>query len=251
MEQIEKDFKKLEEEAIERKKRLQDAGRAVYEATRTPAERLNVELARLNDLLKQGAIDWDTYSRAVFDAQDGFDEAMKKGKDVVNEVDVFAKRAAENIQDYLGQGLYDLAKGNFDNILTSFTDMITRMIAEAAAADLAKWLFGDLVKGGSGSGILGDIFKGVARAFGFGGGRAAGGSALPGQMYRINENGPEMLEMNGSTYLMMGNRSGNVVPAGGMNVVNNFSVQGPVNRQTEAQIGKAASRGLQRAQRWM
>lgn len=251
MEEIEKQFKKLEEESIERKKRLQDAGKAVYDATRTPAERLNIELARLNDLLKQGAIDWNTYSRAVFEAQDGFDEAMKKGKDVVSEVDAFAKRAAENIQDALGQGLYDIAKGNFDNILTSFTDMITRMIAEAAAADLAKYLFGDLVKGGSGSGVLGEIFKGVAGAFGFGGGRAAGGATLLGQMYRVNENGPEMLEINGSTYLMMGNKSGNVVPSGGMNVVNNFSVSGPVDRRTEAQIGKAASRGLQRAQRWM
>lgn len=251
MEQIEKDFKKLEEEAIERKKKLQDAGKAVYDATRTPAELLNIELARLNDLLQKGAIDWDTYARAVFSAQDGFDEAMKKGKEATSELDEFTKRAAENIQDYFGQGLYDLMKGNFDNIFSSFADMVTRMVAEAAAADLAKWLLGDLVKGGSGSGVLGDIFKGVAGAFGFGGGRAAGGSVLPGQMYRVNENGPEFLEMNGQSYLMMGNNSGNVVPAGGMNVVNNFSVQGPVNRATEAQIGKAASRGLSRAQRWL
>ena len=243
--------KKVEEETLERKKKLQDAGKAVYEATRTPAERLNVELARLNDLLQKGAIDWDTYSRAVFDAQDGFDAATQKGKEASDEMNEFAKNAAENIQGYFGQGLYDLMTGNFDNIGDAFMQMLNRMVAEAAAAQLAQHLLGDLVKGGSGSGLLGGLLKGAASFFGFGGGKAAGGAVLPGQMYRVNENGPEMLEMNGSTYLMMGNKSGNVVPSGGMNVVNNFSVQGPVNRSTEAQIGKAASRGLQRAQRWM
>lgn len=251
MEQIEKEFKKLEEESIERKKKLQDAGKAVYDASRTPAERLNIELARLNDLLKQGAIDWDTYSRAVFEAQDGFDEAMKKGKEATSELDKFTKQAAENIQDYFGQSLYDLMSGNFDNIGDAFIQMINRMVAEAAAAQLAKHLFGDLVEGGSGSGWFGDAFKALGGILGFSG-RAAGGAVLPGQVYRVNENGPEMLEMDGRSYLMMGNRSGNVVPSGDRpNVSQHFHFAAPTSRETQLQVGVRAQMGLSDAMRNM
>lgn len=38
---------------------------------------------------------------------------------------------------------------------------------------------------------------------------------------------------------------------GGMTVNVNFSSQGPVDRRTEAQVAQAATRGVQRAQRWM
>jgi hypothetical protein len=83
-------------------------------------------------------------------------------------------------------------------------------------------------------------------------GRAAGGAVLPGQTYRVNENGPEMLEMDGRNYLMMGSRGGNVRPdAGGNTVVNNFSLAGQTDRRTQAQVAQAATRGVQRAQRWM
>lgn len=47
----------------------------------------------------------------------------------------------------------------------------------------------------------------------FGGGRAVGGPVLAGGMYRVNENGPEMLSIGRDDYLMMGNRSGHVTPA--------------------------------------
>lgn len=252
MEEIEKEFKKLEEESIERKKKLQDAGKAVYDATRTPAERLNIELARLNDLLQKGAIDWDTYSRAVFEAQDGFDEAMKKGKEATSELDKFSKQAAENIQDYFGQSLYDLMSGNFNNIGDAFVQMINRMVAEAAAAQLAKHLFGDLVEGGSGSGWFGDAFKALGGILGFSG-RAAGGAVLPGQVYRVNENGPEMLEMDGRSYLMMGNRSGNVVPSGGgmRSIVINQNFPQNTTRATTLQAASDARRVLEQAQRNM
>ncbi|HTN60273.1 MAG TPA: phage tail tape measure protein, partial [Devosia sp.] len=50
-------------------------GNAVFEATRTPAEAYGLEVDRLNGLLQQGAIDQDTYNRAVLAAQESFDKA--------------------------------------------------------------------------------------------------------------------------------------------------------------------------------
>lgn len=51
----------------------QDA-KSIYESTRTPLERYEATIGRLSDLLNAGAIDWDTYGRAVrqaIEARDG------------------------------------------------------------------------------------------------------------------------------------------------------------------------------------
>ena len=53
-------------------KRFEAEGRRVFEATRTPAERLAMEIERLNLLLEKGVISFDTYERAVKSAQDDF-----------------------------------------------------------------------------------------------------------------------------------------------------------------------------------
>lgn len=214
LEAIAKEFKQLEEESIERKKALKDAGQAVYDATRTPAEQLNIELARLNDLLAKGAIDWDTYSRAVFGAQDAFEAAANGGKKAFDEMDQFSKNAAENIQGAIGSGLADILNGEYEDIGKSFSKMIMRMIAEAQAAKIARYLFGDMVSGGTGSGAVGDIFKTFMSWITGSPGRANGGPVMAGGLYEVNENSPEMLALGGKQYLMMGNQGGKVIPTG-------------------------------------
>lgn len=77
----------------------------------------------------------------------------------IEKMDTFMQKFAENAQDAIGDGLYDVATGNFENIGDRFAKMVTRMIADAKAAELAKWLFGDLLKGGSGDGIFGSVAK--------------------------------------------------------------------------------------------
>lgn len=241
---IAEQFKKLEEESLERKKALKEAGKAIYDATRTPAEQLNIELAKLNDLLAKGAIDWDTYGRAVFDAQDRFESAAKGAKDALSEWDQFKKTALENAQGSLADALFNGMQGQFDNLLGSFKQTIDRMVAEAVAADLMRRAFGSS-GGGKGDGWLGQAANWAMTFFG---GRAAGGAVTAGGMYRVNENGPEMLEMNGKSYLMMGAQSGTVSNRGfGGTVINNFSIQGPVDRRTELQIANRAGMAVQSA----
>ena len=47
----------------------------------------------------------------------------------------------------------------------------------------------------------------------FGGGRAIGGPVSSGGLYQVNEKGtPELLNVAGKQYLMMGNQSGTVSP---------------------------------------
>lgn len=169
----------------------------------------------------------------------------------IEELQKFTERAMQNIQDTIGSGLADIMDGNFKNIADGFTKMLNRMVAEAAAAQIMKHLFGDMVKGGEGSGAIGSFFKNIFGSL-FGGGRANGGPVLAGGLYEVNENGPEMLAMNGRQYLMMGNQSGTVVPnsqVGGktINVAVNVTAQHNVSRDSALQQGQRIGQGIQLA----
>lgn len=95
----------------------------------------------------------------------------------IEEMDTFAKKAAENIQQSFADFLFDPFDKGMSGMLKSFGQTIQRMIADAVAADLAKKLFGDLVKGGSGSGVAGGLLSGIGKIFGF----ADGGIAAYGK----------------------------------------------------------------------
>lgn len=149
----------------------------------------------------------------------------------------FVKNAAENIQRYLGESLFDVMNGEFENIGDAFADMLKRMVAEALAADVSKYLLGDLVTGGSGKGVFGGFLASI-----FGGGRASGGPVSGGMVYEVGEmNRPELLSAGGKSYLIPGN-DGNVTPvAGGVSIVQNINVSGGASRgevMTAMQVAK-------------
>lgn len=135
--------------------------------------------------------------------------------------------------------------GNFNNIGKSFS-MITRMVAEAAAADLAKYLLGDLVKGGSGKGAFGDIFSTVASSF-FGGAKAGGGDVIEGRSYLVGEQGPERFVPRTAGTIIPAAQTAQTGSRGDMNVQQHFAITGPADRRTQEQIASAAARGLMKA----
>lgn len=176
----------------------------------TPFETLNRELEELEKLTRENPfLNNETVRRLDAAAWKKFSDQFKEDFTALDE---FTKRAAQNIQDYLGKGLFQLMEGNFDNIGDSFLKMLNRMIAESAAADLSKWLFGGMVQGGQGSGVLGSALSAVGSFFGFGGFRAGGGPVQAGKAYRMNELGrPEVLNV-GARQFMIPTKSGTVDP---------------------------------------
>lgn len=166
-------------------------GKRLFEDTRTPIEKLAEEQTRLNYLLQAGAIDWDTYARAVFKAQDAFDATVVVSKKTATELDNFAKNAAQSLQGTIGSGLADIMEGNFKNIGASFKTMLFRMVADAQAAQIARALFGQAA-GGSGSGFWGTALSAIGTALGFGGAKAGGGDTMPNKAYLVGESGPEL-----------------------------------------------------------
>ncbi|MDO9400891.1 MAG: hypothetical protein Q7T46_05480 [Polaromonas sp.] len=245
---------KAQEDQVTAQKALRDEGIRLYEEVRTPLEQFNAAQDRLNVLLEAGAIDFVTAARAGELYLKALQDAGKK----ISEVDQFSKKLAENIQDSLGSGLADILNGNFKNIGDGFVQMINRMVAEALAADLARKLFGGNVSGGSGGGLLGSILgsgggSGIGDFFSSLFGFAAGGNVAPGQLVRVNEQGPEMLDYQGKQYLMNGNSNARITPngggGGGLSQTVNFYNNGPIDKRTQTQIAAAALQGAQRGRR--
>jgi len=72
-----------EQDKLNRQSRndLLEKGKQLYDETRTPLEKLNIAEAELLRLLELGIIDFDVYSRAVFQANEAMDKLAKDGED--------------------------------------------------------------------------------------------------------------------------------------------------------------------------
>jgi len=134
-------------------KELADAtaeARRIFESTRTPFENYATTMERLNELLKMGAIDQDTYSRASKQALDEMNKATEKTKDGFEElkqaIEGWGKDSAEALVDFCLTGK------------ASFSDMIQSMISDMMKMILYQQIFEPLSKGISG--WIGGLFAG-------------------------------------------------------------------------------------------
>ncbi|MFD2756391.1 tape measure protein [Comamonas terrae] len=201
-----------------------EMGNALKESVMTPLERMNAELAKFRSLLASEDIDGTTFGRLV-------EKAKKEYQENLNQMDQFTVRFAQNVQDQLGDTIYESLTGSFSNIGKAWGQMLLKMGSQAVAADLARTLFGGAVAGGSGSGLFGSAVSAIGNFLGLSGKRENGGRVGAGKMYEVNERDvPELLTVGNKQLLMMAGQSGNVTPLDGMNVA---SVPSPEGRGGE------------------
>jgi len=161
-------------------------------------------------------------------------------------MDTFAKQAAKNIESSLADTLYMSLSGRFDSILDLWKNMLMRMAAEAASAQLSQWLFGgDFAKTGNVGGAIGDLLKllkgsGVPAPTDFQGGFAAGGFIPAGRWGIVGERGPEIARGPATIEPMTGR--------GGVTWSPTIVVQGEVGSATVGLVERMMAR--ERA-RWM
>ena len=193
-------------------KQSAEMGAALAESIRTPAEQLEAARKKFQSLLASKDINDTTYGRLV-------KKAEKEYQDSLNQMDQFTVRFAQNVQDQLGDTLYNSLTGNFKDIGTAWWQMLLKMGSQAVAANLARSLFGGAVEGGTGSGMFGSALSSIGSFFGLSGKRENGGDVSSGKMYEVNERGvPELLTVGNKQLLMMAGQSGSVTPLGGMDV---------------------------------
>lgn len=145
-------------------------GKAVFESTRTPAEAYALEVERLNALLQKGAIDQDTYNRAIAQAQDAFQQAELSGNQ-------FASSLSDGLANVFGN-IIDGSKSAVDAI----GDLIKSLGQMALQAGF-KALIGGMF--GGGGGFLGGLIPGFAN----------GTNSAPGGLAMVGERGPELVNL--------------------------------------------------------
>ena len=128
-------------------------------------------------------------------------QEFKKATDQMQE---FAKAAAESIQSSFADFLFDPFKNGLKGMLSGFLNVIRRMIAEAAAATILQSLFGGFIGQG---GFLGALAGALIPS---GNTRAMGGSVSAGTPYLVGERGPEMFVPGTSGNIVPNNKMGGV-----------------------------------------
>lgn len=172
----------LPPEEIDRRKRLNDLIAA------TPTAKLDEsrkQMQLLADAFERGDITAMQFEEAAGAALGTLPDQIKTANDGMDE---FAKQAARNIQDALGTSVKAALKGDFDGILDLWGNMLAEMAAQALAAQLGKFLFGDFGTTGSIGGVAGDLFAAFAGFF------ADGGRIPAGQWGIAGEAGAEVIQ---------------------------------------------------------
>lgn len=107
-------------------------------------------------------------------------DAAKDVEKQTGELGEFAKQAAKNMQDAMAEFFFNPTKDGMESIAESFGKTIQKMIANAAAAQLGKILFGNVDKTGDLGGIVGSGLTWLAETFKFHEGGVVGqGTSMP------------------------------------------------------------------------
>lgn len=137
----------------------------------------------------------------------------------------------EDMEQFAGKSLRSVEDALTDLATTGKADwrgLVDSMLAEALRLQVIRPMMSSLLGGGSGGGVDsfnswevdaglssgggGSWFSSAASVLGNLFGRANGGPVQSGQLYNVNERGPELLTVGNRTMLMMGDDSGVVTP---------------------------------------
>ena len=181
----------------------------------------------LNRAFEDGGLSADKWAEAIQVATAKLPAAIEEP---IKAVSTFAEQAGRNIQDALGSSLESVLSGNFRSIGKLWSDLVTRMAAQAAAAQLNSYLFGDSVGGGKGGGggALASLFASFGGFFASGGTLGAGKWGIAGEAGAEIVRGPASITPMGAM--------------GGTTVVQHYHINGDVSPQTVALIRAEGSR---------
>ena len=256
--EIDRQFDQAKADTERQKIAIKAEALRVYEATRTPLERLNEEEARLNRLLEVGALSADTHARAMRQLREEYEGVSDKAESTSDALGVAAKDLgygfASAFEDAVVQGK------NLSEVLRGLEQDIIRIVSRRLVSEPLGNAITGLITGG-----LGSLGTGVTAGI---------ASAMPGDsldnFLKLNNN---FQSFDGGGYTGNGARFGGLDGKGGylamvhpretivdhtkgrgesgsaISVVNNFTLNGRVTRETEQQIAARASQALMRARR--
>lgn len=224
----------------------------------TPYEEVNAAIQEQIALLGMNAKEQEIYNNlkaAGVDANSAFGQSI-----IQTTQDLQALRETQGILDDFKEGLSDAFADFITGSKTAkeaFGDFMDDLFKRAVqfttdkAIDALFSAFGGQGKTATTRGGNQTDWLSVIASF-FGGGKASGGSVLPGKFYRVNENGTEMFSQGGNDYLMTGSKGGMITPAnklGGVSQNNTFVFAAPTSQRTQEQMAQRAGFEVSQAQK--
>jgi lambda family phage tail tape measure protein len=200
--------------------------------------------------IKRAETDWSKGSARALE------NYLDNSANIAKSAETTFTSAFTNMEDAL-VSFVTTGKLSFSKFADSLVADITRIIIkQQILAPLSQSIAGPSGLGGIFSTIFGSVLGGGAppSAIGFGA-RANGGPVSAGGLYQVNERGPELLNVAGKQYLMMGSQAGSVTPnenigRGNTVIVNlNQSFAQGTTRATTLQAAADARRQLEFAGR--
>jgi ribosomal protein S11 len=148
----------------------------IWDDTRTPLERFNEQMDRLNQLLQQGSLDWDTYQRAVAKAK----EELEQAEDKADKTGSAARELGLTFQSAFEDAV--VGGNDFREVLQGIAKDLTRIfirkqITEPLIEAFDVMMKGKSALGGGGGGLLGGLGNWLVSLFG-GGSSTAGASGF-------------------------------------------------------------------------
>lgn len=222
--------------------------------TEEARKQYEARLALINEFQQKSIDSYTGYYERLLSQQESFsigaNEALNnyldQARNIAQQTEDLFSNAFKGAEDALVE-FVKTGKLDFRSLLDSIAADIIRIGIKSLLADA----LGGLTAGGGGSG--GGFGAILSTAASFFGGRAIGGPVSAGGMYRVNERRPELLDVGGQQFLMMGSQGGTVkqAPAAGptINAPINITVPGNTDRRTAIQIGAQVQMGLARAGR--
>lgn len=205
-------------------------------------------LAIINEFqAKSVAAYTDGYARIIqkqadfsLGAKEAFKNYIDSARNAFSQAEQLVTRAFQSMEDAL---VNFAMTGKLD--FKSLADSIIADILRITTKQFILKPLAESLSSGLGSSGFGEFLNSV-----LGGARAIGGPVSAGRMYPVNEREPELLDVGGQQFLMMGNQPGKVSPTSGgadrsLNVTNNFTIGGNVDRRTQRQIAAEVGRSVQ------
>lgn len=236
-------------EVMSKRNELQNEAKRIFEQTRTPLEKYNIEMEKLNKLLKQGLIDQDTYNRAMEQNKQLLGNMANESEDAFNLIKDRSKDAADSLIDNFAKAAFGVGdqvkslKDTFSDFFKQLQVDILKMTLKQAFSSASGGTFGEMFGGGGSLGGISSIFGGLF---------ASGGTVKPGTSHVVGD--------GGESELFIPNSVGSIVPfskleasgASNNNIVVNMNIQTPdisSFNQSRSQIAADMARQIARSSR--
>jgi hypothetical protein len=134
----------------------------------TKLEELQSLQSALQVSFNEGSIGGAKFAEALAALGAKYDELSPKAKGAIDEMQKFSEQFAASASQTLGDNVFDVLNGNFDNIEKAWGNMLKRMAAQAIAQGLTKLILGAFggTSTGYGSGGGGGLaFAAMGKAF--------------------------------------------------------------------------------------